>query len=152
MCDKINPMKTFIKQLFTLVIAFSLALTVSYAYGAWSEPSGNPPSNNTETPINISATTQTKAGNFNAKVIGVDGLCLGTDCRTAWPTGGGSAGTLDCYSSPVTKTAVLSCNPGYMMTQCGLKAEDETVYPTADGNSCTTGKEDNIWIRCCRVI
>lgn len=66
----------------TITLAFVLTLGLSYAY-AWTGPTTTPPGGNTPAPINTSAAAQTKAGQLT-----VPKLCLGTDCRSTWPTGG----------------------------------------------------------------
>ena len=68
---------------------------------AWTEPTDSAPRGNVEAPINTSNTNQSKNGIFGAtglwssgsisatgSVKGESGLCIGNDCRTAWPSGG----------------------------------------------------------------
>jgi len=65
----------------------------------FTDPTQSPPNGNVEAPINVGSTAQAKAGNFGANAIagqwvqGVTGLCIGSDCRSAWPEGGGGGGT-----------------------------------------------------------
>lgn len=63
----------------------------------FTQPTQSPPNGNVEVPINASAAAQAKAGNFAAAALygawvqGGSGLCIGSDCRTAWPEGGNSS-------------------------------------------------------------
>ena len=81
------------KKVIVLSAIFSLAAFASYATAAWTEPQGLPPAN-APAPINVSSETQTKFGNFLAKGLSAEVICLGPsggDCRSAWPSGGGGA-------------------------------------------------------------
>ena len=52
-----------IKQsILAIIIGLVLSAGVSYAYSTWSNPSANPPGNNTDTPINTGPGDQIKAG------------------------------------------------------------------------------------------
>lgn len=53
---------TPVKQISVLATALSLALIASYAYGSWSDPSGTPPANNVDAPINVGPDSQSKTG------------------------------------------------------------------------------------------
>lgn len=76
------------------VIVIGIILGVSLQFvRAWTEPTQAPPNGNLGAPINTSATAQTKAGGITAgtltaaTVTGTTQLCIGTDCRNAWPSG-----------------------------------------------------------------
>ena len=104
---------------------------------AWTEPTTAPPNGNVGAPINTSSTAQTKAGEFTATslkagviegttVKGTSQLCIGTDCRTAWPSGGtapapcqcsvnSGPGVLDYYNCGTTISIdPLYCQGGWM--------------------------------------
>ena len=87
-----------------LILALVLSVGVSYAL-AWTGPTASPPGNNTPTPVNVSATDQTKQGQLWSNVqlgswgsiyaynfVQANEVCIGrspgSDCRTAWPGGG----------------------------------------------------------------
>lgn len=104
-------MKKFISSLkmYLPALAIFIAATGISAASAsvWSNPPSSPPDNNTETPINVGATTQLKTGNFTGNVIGANGFCLPfkvingvastTDprggCISEWPVLGSSQTT-----------------------------------------------------------
>ena len=80
-----------IKQSITIAIlgAFLFALQLF----AFTEPSSSPPLGNVPAPLNVSSSGQSKAGGLILNTGGAEiGLiidkgkvCIGTDCRTAWP-------------------------------------------------------------------
>jgi len=49
-----------------LILAIVLSLGLQYAFAAWSDPTSNPPGDNTPAPINVSSETQTKSGGLIA--------------------------------------------------------------------------------------
>ena len=56
---------------------------------AWTEPTTAPPNGNVGAPINTSSTAQTKAGAmYSNDRVGAPYLCIGTDCRNIWSSGG----------------------------------------------------------------
>ena len=71
-----------------IIIGVALGLALQFVR-AWTEPTTAPPGGNVGAPINTSATAQTKAGAiYSNDKIGAPKLCIGTDCRDAWPSGG----------------------------------------------------------------
>ena len=60
-----------------IVIALSFGL--NYAYATWAEPIGTPPNNNTDTPLNVGATAQTKTGTLAVGSLSIpaSGLIIG---------------------------------------------------------------------------
>ncbi len=54
-----------------IALVVGLALTTNYLYAAWSAPTANPPSNNTDAPINTGTASQVKDG-----ALSVDGLSV----------------------------------------------------------------------------
>jgi len=65
---KTSIVKGFLKQtpiyLSAIVLGIILAMAIQMAYAAWTNPTTLPPNNNTPAPINVSTTTQTKAGSL----------------------------------------------------------------------------------------
>ena len=64
--------KTFTKFLI-LTIAFTFALSVNYLFAAWTGPTQNPPSGNTETPVHVGTTDQVKDGGLSLNGLSVFG-------------------------------------------------------------------------------
>jgi len=55
-----------IKQsILAIVIGLVLSAGVSYAYSTWTSPTANPTEKNTDAPVNVGPTTQSKAGSLN---------------------------------------------------------------------------------------
>lgn len=85
-------MKYHITQTFK-VIALASVLSVGISYvSAWTSPTATPPNANVAAPINVGSTPQTKTGDLTVNKITAPTSCIGTDCRTAWPTGGDNLG------------------------------------------------------------
>lgn len=122
------------------ILAVSIVIGLSFVQ-AWTGPLSTPPnciSGNPgcDAPINVSNNPQTKIGDltlFNLYlggdlgigtvsptervdvvgfVKGRTGLCIGNDCRTAWPAGGGSGG-------PSLTPPGSACGPGEVITWNG---------------------------------
>ena len=85
--------KQLFAQVFVIGVALLCAAGVSLAYSTWSGPTAAAPGNNTDTPLNTGVSNQVKSGTITAGVIGAPSVCIGTDCRSAWPTGGTSQWT-----------------------------------------------------------
>lgn len=85
-----------------IVVGIALGLALQFVR-AWTEPAQAPPGGNLGAPINTGAQNQTKQGGITARtltaatVTGTTQLCIGTDCRTTWPSGGGSYTPCQCY-------------------------------------------------------
>lgn len=71
------------------VLGFSIQLAQ-----AWTNPPAGiaPPGGNVAGPINTGAGNQVKIGSFAANDVQGNRLCIGTDCRSAWPAGGAGGG------------------------------------------------------------
>jgi hypothetical protein len=80
-------------QVFVVGVALLCATGVSLAYSTWSGPTAAAPGNNTDTPLNTGTSNQVKSGTITAGAIGAPSVCIGTDCRSAWPSGGSSQWT-----------------------------------------------------------
>jgi len=65
---KTSIVKSFLKQtpiyLSAIVLGIILGMAIQMAYAAWTSPTTLPPNNNAPAPINVSTTTQTKAGSL----------------------------------------------------------------------------------------
>ena len=121
-------MPTFRTSLLTslkaIILALLLSVGISYLYAAWANPTDTPPNGNTPAPINVGSTGQTKTSSITATdLIGQNSVaspflqalggsdpkvtspkyCIGTDCITAWPSGGGAA---QIVSTPISTASV----------------------------------------------
>lgn len=73
--------------LLTVILTATVVLAEPY-----SEPSGTPLGSNAMPVVTTDTVPQVKTGVFWADSLGADsgsgrGICIGTDCRTAWPAG-----------------------------------------------------------------
>jgi len=131
--------KEISKTIAVVVISSLVVVAVTFAQ-TWNSAPSSPPSNNAPAPINVSNTSQSKAGNFTANVIGANGFCLGSSCITAWPTSGGvSASDVKIVETPeVVNPAIgtASCGSGYKVMGGGFVRTGETV---------STGVSDRPW-------
>lgn len=83
-----------------IIIGIIFGFALQFAK-AWTEPTGAAPTGNVGAPINTSGTLQNKVGSFSSSgsisaegaVQGKTSLCIGSDCRNAWPSGGGTTYT-----------------------------------------------------------
>lgn len=107
-----------------LMIAARLLLVVAVVAGgavyAFTQPGSTPPNGNVPAPVNVGATSQSKAGAFAATALaglwvqGTSGFCIGpnaqnptADCITEWPSGGGGEGGGDPFSTTCTINSML---------------------------------------------
>jgi len=109
--------------------------------------------------LNKSGVIVSKAwgGNGNLTVEGA--LCLGGDCRTSWPGGGGNLScTQVACSAPKNDTCQASCPSGYTLTGGGIDyiSKDEVFwvksYPS--GNSWICGANycsATCYAICCKI-
>ncbi len=141
-------MKNISQTLKSLTIALILVGGISYVF-AWTGPSTTPPNGNVSAPINIGSTSQSKngalslgtsnppttgysldvtgAGVFSAGVAS-NQFCLGTNCITSWPSGGGVP------SGAVMAFNLSSCPSGWSAFTQGA---GRVILGT--GDSVTTG-------------
>lgn len=86
------------------VISLGLVVGISIQFvQAWTAPVAAPPAGNVSGPLTIANASQTKSGGdislggggnlYAGGFVAAPTLCIGSDCRTAWPGGGGGAGT-----------------------------------------------------------
>ena len=86
-----------LKKIYPLVIGVTVLWCAGVAQAAWVGPTATAPGNNVDAPINVSASSQTKNGNFYIGTgfgFSTPTLCLGVDCRSTWPSAGTSLWTL----------------------------------------------------------
>ena len=114
------------------VIGIALGLGLQFVR-AWTEPSQAPPGGNLGAPINTGAQSQTKSGGITAgtltaaTVTGTTQLCIGTDCRTAWPSGETTTTAPSCSCNDNTwpcgslvVLGTLDCPDTYLCTAPGV--------------------------------
>jgi hypothetical protein len=198
-----SKFKTFItKSILPILISTFIVITILYA---WQEPTQPPPQGNVSAPINVSASTQIKAGPLALNASGTSptglivnrdaiflngnvgigttnptqkldvagyvkgtGLCIGSDCRTSWPSGGGN---LSCITTVCTDTGPVAwgvqscttfCPSGYIVTGGGVSSWRAIVnasYPYNNGWACqvTPRGEEGDWDTmscyaiCCKI-
>ncbi len=70
--------KTTHRPFILTILVVTLFLSYNFINAAWTPPSANPPTDNTEAPVNVGTTGQTKNGRLN--------LRAGTDLNTATST------------------------------------------------------------------
>src|SRR3989344_8027165 len=76
-----------------IILASAVVLSVQYVFADWSGPTDNPPDGNPEPPVNVSIDDQEKTGPLYVGglisrygILIEDGeLCLGGECKDAWP-------------------------------------------------------------------
>jgi len=100
-----------------------LGLGIQFAE-AWTNPGATPPGGNISGPITTGIGSQTKAGGdislggagslYAGNLIAAPQLCIGSDCRSAWPAGGiSSISGGSCAAGQVVKsissTGVATC-------------------------------------------
>jgi hypothetical protein len=120
-------------SLLSLTVCLCLLLGYNFMSAAWTAPTGTPPANNAEAPINVSATTQTKTGNLIANIFAAaDEMRSNAYCDS---TGNNCFGSDDVTAIVQTRT----CPSSQFMR--GVNADGTLVCATAtttSGSSCTT--------------
>ena len=80
-------MRTLTRDTAVAVLGFLLVFGFVSAAN-FAEPVSSPPAGNTNAPLNVGSTDQTKTGDFWADSVGSnDGYCIGENCITEWPAG-----------------------------------------------------------------
>ncbi len=104
-----------------VVILVAVLVGVPYVYG-WTAPTGAPPNDNVSAPVNVSATTQTKAG---ALVVATDFISntISTNALTL-PTGAGAGKVLTSDASGNASwgnstSSIPTCATGEVVTANG---------------------------------
>lgn len=119
-------MKIFFKETLKLSLLVSVATLAVFAatYAqTWNPAPTPPPSNNAPEPVNISAVTQSKLGNFTGNVIGANGFCLPGSlptggCISAWPATT-TATTTVSSDIKIVQSAISNTTPGSATASCG---------------------------------
>jgi hypothetical protein len=142
-----------LKSIKIVLLALIISVGVSYVSANWQGPTDVPPKDNTAEPINVTDNLQTKTGSLTVgNTVTTNKICLGLNCITSWPTGGGGEGTntlgdvvggIRNNAGPTGSTIYfdtesnvgLDCPSGSVMTGFGTKNKDE-------------GGHNDIWIRC----
>lgn len=129
----------FIKIVPSLFIVLIVAFIAGFYVSGWTEPTVLYPGGNIDTPLNTGITGQTKLGGLRLNTNGATngliveqgyvgigvvsptqkldvngnvkgtGLCIGSDCRTSWPSGGGG----EVPSGAVMFFNLASCPTGW---------------------------------------
>ncbi|MEK7612584.1 MAG: hypothetical protein AAB449_00330 [Patescibacteria group bacterium] len=101
--------------------------------GAWTGPSGPPPTNNVAPPVTLTAASQTITGNLYIGTgfgFSAPTLCIGVDCRSAWPAWTepvrGSSFNYNTWTSSSAKAGAVRWVDG---------GSANTNGPTGGGNS-----------------
>ena len=63
--------KQIMQNIKSVIIVLALVIGVSYVSAAWNNPPATPPDSNTDAPINVGSTAQTKSGTFTVAGLGV---------------------------------------------------------------------------------
>lgn len=88
--------KKNITQVLSIFALVFIAGGIAFAADVFNQPAANFPGGNAETPLNVSTQDQIKDGNLGAASVtgynlkGSSQVCIGGDCRSSWPVGGGS--------------------------------------------------------------
>ncbi|MFA5925969.1 MAG: hypothetical protein WC831_03455 [Parcubacteria group bacterium] len=114
--------KNLTHWLSVIVIGIALGFAIQFVK-AWTEPSATPPNGNLGAPINTGAQNQTKSGGITAStlsattVTGTTQLCIGTDCRTSWPSGSSTTTTATTTTPPAP--TIYQCPDDFCARSCG---------------------------------
>ena len=148
-----SVLHTIAKEVVTIAkVALIAALFIggSVFAASFAQPTQSPPNGNVEVPINASATDQAKAGNFAAGALygawvqGGSGLCIGSDCRTAWPDGGDFSTTCSINSMIIHGTDNTRAQWGVPHSKTGYVPSAELGSLCA--NRLTQAEKDAGWM------
>ena len=84
-----------------ITLGLVVGISLQMVRANWTAPATTAPNGNIGAPINTGNNGQIKGGSFTASTLISPRICIGTDCRTAWPSGGGSAVPSGLYGSCV---------------------------------------------------
>ncbi|MBI5798874.1 MAG: hypothetical protein HZB10_03005 [Candidatus Yonathbacteria bacterium] len=93
-----------------VILALALSFGLSYVY-AWTAPASQPPAGNVSSPINTSATAQTKAGGLT-----VGSIISGAATTTSLSVGSGKITTTGSISGGATTVTSLNAGSGNIST------------------------------------
>jgi hypothetical protein len=82
-----------LRKSFLYTFAIALGLLCATGVLAWTGPSLGFPGGNATAPLNVSSSGQIKTGVLTAGGLSAPTICIGVDCRAAWPSGGTSQWT-----------------------------------------------------------
>ncbi len=108
--------------------------------------------------VGIGTTNPTQKLDVAGYVKGT-GLCIGSDCRTSWPSGGGSLKcTVVTCKAPYDGNCTVTCPEGYTVTGGGVRstASDKVYWLNSypDGNGWRCGVDDMeaiCYAVCCKI-
>ncbi len=107
-----------------MLIAGMLLLAGTAMAASFAMPTANFPGNNAELPLQTSTVDQVKVGDLSAgnvsgyNVKGSSQVCIGSDCRSSWPSPSGSTLSTTCR----WEYLILEGNPH--VTQANVKPEE----------------------------
>jgi hypothetical protein len=126
-----------------VILALILSVGISYLYAqvpGWDPPDQPPPAGNTPAPINVGVDDQIKSGRFFAfEVTGSNALCIGTDCRSTWPSGGISqwiTNGADIYSGNSGDVGIGDTSPDGLLKLDVEGRVGATHYCDQNGSNC----------------
>lgn len=137
MKNKSQQIKIAVSSVSMLTVILFAATTVF----AWTGPTGTAPANNTASPVDTSATTQVKTGNFSANSIGATvGYCIGASCITSWPISGTSQWTTSGSNIYYNTGAVTvgSTAPGSTNDKLSVNGGNLEVYNSSSAYNTNT--------------
>ncbi len=109
--------KNFLLLIPTILIVFGLSIALQSIIAAWTEPTATPPNNNTATPVDTSASSQTKLGDLG---IGGNFAVTGNSALM------GSVGVgTDTPNQKLSVTGIIQSSSG------GIQFPDNTIQTSA---------------------
>ena len=122
--------KTTHRPFILTILVVTLFLSYNFINAAWTAPSANPPTNNTEAPINVSTTSQMKNGRLNLRY----GTNMATNTTAVmFQTNGAAVGNIFAASSQMRSN--LYCN------SVGQNCSDANDIYTTIYSTSTEGSE-----------
>ncbi|MDQ5961256.1 MAG: hypothetical protein QG581_177 [Patescibacteria group bacterium] len=124
------------------VVSLGLILGIGIQFAqAWTNPGATPPGGNVSGPLTTGAGNQTKSSGsiflagagslFAGRMVVAPQLCIGADCRNAWP----SSGITSITGGPCTVGQVVkSISSGGVVT-CGSDTDPTVIASVKDGVS-----------------
>jgi len=142
---------TPIKQILILSISLVLLLAYQYSGAQWTPPSGSPPSNNTDAPLNTSTSPQSKLGNIGAiELIASDYVKAGLQM---WSPEYCDETGANCFSVNDLIFVAGSCSDGNMLIfreGDGWLCKSDTEVLNSLLPNCTNGqilrKDGGFWV------
>jgi hypothetical protein len=114
-----------------LVLCFACGF---YAFGAWTDPTGTPPNNNADAPVNVGSITQFKTGGLGVGAFTAAAVLVGT------PTGGSVANGIRVQGDVCTDAGGGKC---LSAAAGGSKPSDQAIANSSityvPGFNCSSG-------------